>query len=112
MGELRHLSSWRQAATGTLSDHDTALGAARADLSRAFGRIEAADAGIQGLSRDFCSEREVVAKIRSRLDLCCQYFNGLGKGLADTSKQVASGEAVCYRLSRMAQCCRQFRRLV
>lgn len=90
--ELRHLSSWRQTATGTLGDHDTALGAARADLSRAHGRIEAADAGIQGLRKDFGTEREAVAKIRSRLDLCCQYFNGLGKGLADTSKQMASGE--------------------
>merc|ERR1712008_368050 len=44
------------------------------------------------MGNDFGAEREVVAKIRSRLDLCCQYFNGLGKGLADTSKQMASGE--------------------
>jgi len=47
---------------------------------------------VQGVRAEAAKEREAMAKMASRVDMCCKYFNGLGKGLQDTSRQILSGE--------------------
>ncbi|CAE8650970.1 unnamed protein product, partial [Polarella glacialis] len=42
--------------------------------------------------REQGADKEVLAKMGSRLEMCHKYFSGLGKGLADAHRQVVSGE--------------------
>jgi len=91
--ELHALCSWRQAAARQLDAQAGTLEAVRGDLQRAEERLQGASQGLKGLKAEVCTDKELLAKLGSRLDVCCTYFNGLGKGLQDTHRQIVSGES-------------------
>lgn len=91
--ELQELAAWRQGAARLLDSHGSALDAARCDLSRAQERIDGTSTGLQGMRSEVHADRELLTKLSSRIEMCCTYFNGLGKGLQDTHRQIVSGES-------------------
>lgn len=90
--ELDDVRGWRDGADRSLQQLASALQAARAELTEAHAEARGASAGVQGVRAEAAKEREAMAKMASRVDMCCKYFNGLGKGLQDTSRQILSGE--------------------
>jgi len=91
--ELQGIAAWRQSAARALDSHGCALDVLRADLSKAQDKVNGASTGLQGLRSELTSDREVLSKLNSRIEMCCTYFNGLGKGLQDTHRQIVSGES-------------------
>jgi len=62
---------------------------------KAAGELgESLKSQVQLLQGDCLSERDRVARLTTRVDLCCKYFNGLGKGLQDTHRQITSAEGM------------------
>lgn len=90
--ELRGLSAWRQDVLQDLESHGAKLEATRVALSSAQEGVDGASDSLRGLREEFSAEKELLAKLRARVDQCYKYFNGLGKGLQDTQRQVLSAE--------------------
>lgn len=90
--EIQNLISWRHGASNQLSAHESTLGLVHSDMDHAREKIEGCNTGIRSLQGELNAEREVLAKLGSRLDLCQKYFNGFGKGLQDTHRQIVGTE--------------------
>jgi chromosome segregation ATPase len=89
--EVGSLDSWRQEAAQELRQQSLSLGAAQCNLSNVQNGVEVISTSVRELRSDILVDREALANFGSRLDLCCKYFNGLGKGLQDTQRQIVDG---------------------
>lgn len=87
------LAPWQQGVAKALEVHDVTLKDVTANLAHTHKQIEGASAGLCSLRSEIGVDRDQLQKIGARLDLCCSYFNGLGKGLQDTHRQICSGES-------------------
>jgi len=90
--DIRNLATWRQTVAKDIEEHSTGLEATRAGLSRAHESNTGTAEIVQSLKGDFSAERELLKKLGARVDQCYKYFNGFGKGLQDTSKQMHNME--------------------
>eukprot|EP00929_Paragymnodinium_shiwhaense_P013364 TRINITY_DN121225_c0_g1_i1.p1 TRINITY_DN121225_c0_g1~~TRINITY_DN121225_c0_g1_i1.p1 ORF type:complete len:539 (+),score=154.16 TRINITY_DN121225_c0_g1_i1:89-1705(+) len=90
--ELQSLGLAHGQTRDVLQDHHGAIQQAQTDQEKLSGVAEATSQELQRLCVDLSAEREMAAKLSARLDLCYSYFQGLGKGLQDTHRQVVSGE--------------------
>mmetsp|Transcript_35736 Transcript_35736/g.100494 ORF Transcript_35736/g.100494 Transcript_35736/m.100494 type:complete len:516 (-) Transcript_35736:53-1600(-) len=90
--ELQSLASWRQKAAQSVDAHASLLERARADLLVAKERIDGNSTHIQSLRSDVGSDQEMLAKLSTRVETVSRCFNGLGKGLQDTHRQIVNGE--------------------
>mmetsp|Transcript_150533 Transcript_150533/g.382742 ORF Transcript_150533/g.382742 Transcript_150533/m.382742 type:complete len:383 (+) Transcript_150533:3-1151(+) len=90
---LQDFGAWRREADERLDAHGSSLQQLRTDFCQAQERMEATTSTLQGLRGDVQTSQDVLAKLGSRVDTCCKYFNGLGKGLQDTHRQIVNGES-------------------
>merc|ERR1712080_744551 len=86
--QIHNLASWQRDAAKDIEVHGIALEAARTDLSKANESIESAADSLEGLKIELNAERDSLTKVASRVDQCYKYFNGLGKGLQETHRQI------------------------
>mmetsp|Transcript_12005 Transcript_12005/g.21040 ORF Transcript_12005/g.21040 Transcript_12005/m.21040 type:complete len:310 (-) Transcript_12005:44-973(-) len=90
--EMQHLIEWRHGACKQLASHDSSLGEVQSAAAQAGEQLEGCCMGLRTLQGECGADREVLAKLGSRLDLCQKYFNGFGKGLQDTHRQIVGAE--------------------
>jgi len=86
-------AAWRNDVKKTLEDHESTLHATSSDMRRAHECIEDSKGSFNRLKAEIGSERESLMKLSSRVDMCCKFFNGFGKGLQDAHRQVVAGES-------------------
>jgi len=91
--QLSGLAAWQQDTAKDIEVHSIAIEAAQADLSKAAKGVDSAVEGLQGLKVELSAERDSLAKLGTRVDQCYKYFNGFGKGLQETSRQILSADS-------------------
>lgn len=93
--ELQALEAWRNScADEQLAVHASALEAVRADVQRMEMEARKAHSGLQDVGNELGTNKELISKLGARLDLCYEYFNGLGKGLQEAHRQIAGSEGM------------------
>merc|ERR1719327_497154 len=75
-----------------METHGVEIAALRSNLVEVRQNVECNSASFQGFQNEFNSERDARNKLGARVDQCYKYFNGLGKGLQDTQRQILSAE--------------------
>jgi len=90
--EIASAAAWRTDSTQTLQALGRGAEEQRAATRQAQELAAGTSAGLGALRGEVGTDREHVAKLSSRIDMCCSYFNGLGRGLQDTQRQILSGD--------------------
>lgn len=90
--DLQAFLAWREGAARKLDEHGSSLQQARTDLRQLVERVDTSSSQLQGLKGELTSEHEQLTKLGGKVELCCRYFNGLGKGLQDAHRQVNAAE--------------------
>merc|ERR1712232_530065 len=85
--------SWQQDAVKDLGTHGTTLEEVHTSLSRAHAGIAGAIESMQGIKGEVGIEQESLKKLAARVDQCYKYFNGFGKGLQETHRQILNTES-------------------
>lgn len=88
--ELQGFASWKQGVMKEMESQGSSIMGAHAGLSNATDGISAANASMQSLKSDLSTEQEALKKISTRVDQCYKFFNGFGKGLQETHRQIVS----------------------
>lgn len=91
--QLEGLLAWRQTAAQSLQDHQKSLQEANGSLRQAHEGVAQSKRHCTDLQSELGAQHEVVQKLGGRVEMCCRYFNGLGKGLQDAHRQVNAGDA-------------------
>jgi len=90
--QLRELTVWHHGVNPQLAAQDSSLQQVHRTIADVQTRMESTSSCLKGVRSELDGEHEHVAKLSLRIDTCCKYFNGLGKGLQDTHRQIVSGE--------------------
>merc|ERR1719327_1224132 len=75
-----------------METHGVEIAALRSNLVEVTQNVECNSASFQGFQNEFNSERDARTKLGARVDQCYKYFNGLGKGLQETQRQILNSE--------------------
>jgi len=90
--EIQNLTSWQHNTTKQNDTFASMLEAARGDLLVVHEKNAVNSTSIQNLAAEMGNNQELLTKVSARVDMCAKYFNGLGKGLQDTHRQIVNGE--------------------
>jgi len=90
--EVQSMASWQRGAMNDLESHAARIATLCTDVSEVRQNVDGKGILLQELRNEFNSERDSRAKLGVRVDQCYKYFNGLGKGLQETQRQIANAE--------------------
>lgn len=90
--DIRSLAAWQQHAVKDLEMHGSAVEETRSSLLKAHEAVSSVDIGLQCVKAEVKADRKALEKTGMRVDQCYKYFNGLGKGLQETQRQMHNAE--------------------
>eukprot|EP00440_Ansanella_granifera_P050573 gb/GFBE01054814.1/.p1 GENE.gb/GFBE01054814.1/~~gb/GFBE01054814.1/.p1 ORF type:complete len:531 (+),score=143.71 gb/GFBE01054814.1/:1-1593(+) len=88
--EVQSLALWQQGATDKFEEHGALFQQLQKELQQEKNKLDRTSFTVDGMRGDLEATHKAISKLDSRLDVVQKYFTGFGKGLQETTRQVAS----------------------
>jgi len=92
--EVKNISGWRQVATNKMEAQGIEISKQKDHLTETTRNLDVASAKLDRVSGELETTNSIMKEISQGVDLCHDYFQGLGKGFKDTHLRVMAEDSM------------------